>query len=89
MILLANTLGKQRPGGIALIFKPFNKPGWDAGFHAFDVYKFKLEDTKQYKTTGPFFYDWLPACKWEGTNDTGKCIHKIHDQILILVLNTG
>ncbi len=47
-------LGNNGQAAFPLIFKPFNKPGWDAGFHAFDVYKFKLEDTKQYKTTGPF-----------------------------------
>ena len=47
-------LGNNGQAAFPLIFKPFNKPGWDAGFHAFDIYKFKLEDTKQYKTTGPF-----------------------------------
>lgn len=47
-------LGNNGQAAFPLIFKPFNKPGWDAGFHAFDIYKFKLEDTKLYKTTGPF-----------------------------------
>ncbi|MFN0083157.1 MAG: putative porin [Ferruginibacter sp.] len=47
-------LGNNGQAAFPLIFKPFNKAGWDAGFHAFDVYKFKLEETKLYKTTGPF-----------------------------------
>ena len=47
-------LGNNGQAAFPLIFKPFNKAGWDAGFHAFDIYKFKLEDTKFYKTTGPF-----------------------------------
>jgi len=47
-------LGNNGQAAFPLIFKPFNKAGWDAGFHAFDIYKFKLEDTKLYKTTGPF-----------------------------------
>ncbi len=47
-------LGNNGAAAFPLIFKPFAKPGWDAGFHAFDVYKFTLENTKFYKTTGPF-----------------------------------
>ena len=47
-------LGNNGQAAFPLIFKPYNKPGWDAGFHAFDIYKFKLEETKLYKTTGPF-----------------------------------
>ncbi|MEP7144169.1 MAG: putative porin, partial [Ferruginibacter sp.] len=38
----------------SLIFAPFAKPGWDAGFHAFDVYHFTLENTRFFKTTKPF-----------------------------------
>src|SRR5207253_6169251 len=36
------------------IYKPNLKIGWDAGFHAFDVYRFTLEETKFYKTNKPF-----------------------------------
>jgi Putative porin len=45
-------LGNNGAAAFPLIFKPFAKAGWDAGFHAFDIYKFKLEETKFYKTTG-------------------------------------
>ncbi len=47
-------LGNNGQAAFPLIFKPFAKAGWDPGFHAFDVYKFTLENTKFYKTTGPF-----------------------------------
>lgn len=47
-------LGNNGAAAFPLIFKPFAKAGWDAGFHAYDIYKFTLEDTKFYKTNKPF-----------------------------------
>jgi hypothetical protein len=47
-------LGNNGAAAYSLIYKPNTKPGFDAGFHAFDVYKFTLEQTKFYKTTKPF-----------------------------------
>jgi hypothetical protein len=47
-------LGNNGAAAFPLIFKPFAKPGWDAGFHAFDVYRYTLENTRFYKVTGPF-----------------------------------
>ncbi|MDB5203764.1 MAG: hypothetical protein JWQ27_3173 [Ferruginibacter sp.] len=47
-------LGNNGAAAKSLIFKPYSKPGWDAGFHAFDIYRFKLEDTKFYKANRPF-----------------------------------
>ncbi|MFC4263892.1 putative porin [Ferruginibacter yonginensis] len=47
-------LGNNGAAAFPLVFKPFAKEGWDAGFHAYDIYKFKLKETKFYKTTGPF-----------------------------------
>lgn len=47
-------LGNNGAAAFPLIFKPFAKAGWDPGFHAFDVYKFTIENTKFYRTTGPF-----------------------------------
>ena len=47
-------LGNNGAAAYPLIYTPNLKPGWDAGFHAFDLYRFKLEDTKFYKTTKPF-----------------------------------
>jgi hypothetical protein len=47
-------LGNNGAAAFPLIFQPFTKPGWDAGFHAYDIYRFTLEDSKFYKTTKPF-----------------------------------
>lgn len=47
-------LGNNGAASYSLIFKPNDEPGFDAGFHAFDIYKFKLEETKIYKTNRPF-----------------------------------
>ncbi|MEP7165752.1 MAG: putative porin [Ferruginibacter sp.] len=47
-------LGNNGAAAFPLIFQPFVKPGWDAGFHAYDIYRFTLEDSKFYKTTRPF-----------------------------------
>jgi hypothetical protein len=37
-----------------LIFNPFMKPGWDGGWHAYDPYVFKVEDSRFYVTTKPY-----------------------------------
>ncbi|GAB2821557.1 putative porin [Ferruginibacter profundus] len=47
-------LGNNGAAAYPIIYTPNLKPGWDAGFHAFDIYRYKLEDTKFYKTTKPF-----------------------------------
>jgi hypothetical protein len=47
-------LGNTGNAGYLLIFSPYAKAGFDAGFHAYDAYKFKLEETRFYKTTKPF-----------------------------------
>ncbi|MGF2412803.1 putative porin [Ferruginibacter sp.] len=47
-------LGNNGAAAYSLIYTPNLKPGWDAGLHAYDVYRFKLEDTKFYRTTKPF-----------------------------------
>jgi len=47
-------LGNTGAAGYPLIFSPNAKAGFDAGFHAYDAYKFTLEGTKFFKTTKPF-----------------------------------
>lgn len=47
-------LGNNGAAAFPLVYKPFAKAGWDAGFHAFDIYKFTLDNTKFFRTTGPF-----------------------------------
>ncbi len=48
------TLGNNGNAAFPILFTPLLKPGWDAGFHAFDLYKFTIENTRFYKTTRPF-----------------------------------
>jgi len=47
-------LGNNGAAAYPLIYQPNTKPGWDAGFHAFDIYRYKLEESKFYKTNKPF-----------------------------------
>ncbi len=47
-------LGNNGAAAYSLIYKPSAKPGWDAGFHAFDIYRYTLEESKFYKTNKPF-----------------------------------
>jgi Putative porin len=47
-------LGNNGAPAYSLIYKPNAKPGWDAGFHAFDIYRYTLEESKFYKTNRPF-----------------------------------
>ncbi len=47
-------LGNNGAAAYPLIYSPNTKTGWDAGFHAFDIYRYTLEGTKFYKTNRPF-----------------------------------
>ncbi len=47
-------LGNNGAAAYSMVFSPFVKPGWDAGFHAFEGYRFSLENTRFFKTTKPF-----------------------------------
>lgn len=47
-------LGNNGAAAYSLIYKPNAKAGWDAGFHAFDVYRYTLEESRFYKSNRPF-----------------------------------
>ena len=47
-------LGNLGTPARSLIFTPRMLSGWDPGGHAFDLYTFKVEDTKFYNTTKPY-----------------------------------
>ncbi|HEY5368082.1 MAG TPA: putative porin [Hanamia sp.] len=47
-------LGNNGNAAYPVLFTPFMQPGWDAGFHAFDVYKYDLNNTRFYNTTRPY-----------------------------------
>jgi Putative porin len=48
------TLGNNGTAAFPVLFSPILKAGWDGGFHAYDVYKYTLEDSRFFKTTRPF-----------------------------------
>jgi hypothetical protein len=48
------TLGNNGNAAYPVLFTPLLEAGWDPGFHAFDLYKFTLDNTKFYQTTKPY-----------------------------------
>jgi len=48
------TLGNNGTAAFPVLFTPLLKAGWDAGFHTLDLYRYRLEDTRFFKTTRPF-----------------------------------
>ena len=47
-------LGNFGPATQSLLFSPRFTPGWDHGFHSFDVYNFSVAETRFYTTTRPY-----------------------------------
>ncbi len=47
-------LGNFGNAARSILFNPVMQPGFDAGFHSYDVYRFRIEDTKIYQTTRPY-----------------------------------
>jgi hypothetical protein len=47
-------LGNIGSASRSYLFSPNLKPGWDHGFHAYDAYIPKIEETKFYNTTRPY-----------------------------------
>lgn len=47
-------LGNNGNAAYPVLFTPILQPGWDAGFHAFDVYKYDIDNTRFFKTTRPY-----------------------------------
>lgn len=48
------TLGNNGNAAYPILFSPLLKAGWDAGFHAYDVYKFTMDNTRFFQTTKPY-----------------------------------
>ena len=49
-----NNMGNYGTAARSYVFSPLMKAGWDAGFHQYDIYNYKVEDTKFFTTTRPF-----------------------------------
>jgi hypothetical protein len=48
------TLGNTGNAARDIVFSPALNPGWDAGFHAFDIYRYRLEKVRFFNTTRPY-----------------------------------
>ncbi len=47
-------LGNYGTAAQSFFFNPLMKPGFDAGFHAYDIYGFNIEGTRFFQTTRPY-----------------------------------
>lgn len=47
-------LGNNGAAAFPLIFQPDRRPGWDAGLHAYDLYRFTIANTPLYRVSRPF-----------------------------------
>lgn len=47
-------LGNDGTASRSILFSPLLKPGWDPGFHAFDVYKWTVDKARLFSTTRPY-----------------------------------
>lgn len=47
-------LGNLGTASRSILFSPSMTPGWDPGFHAFDIYKWKPEAIRFFNTTRPY-----------------------------------
>ena len=48
------SLGNNGNAAYPILYSPILKSGWDPGFHAFDIYKYTLENTRFFQTTRPY-----------------------------------
>lgn len=48
------SLGNTGSAARSILFNPIMKAGWDAGFHAYDIYQLNIPQTKFYSTTRPY-----------------------------------
>jgi hypothetical protein len=47
-------LGNTGTASKSILFSPNLKPGWDPGFHSFDIYKWTLDKVRFFSTTRPY-----------------------------------
>jgi len=47
-------LGNIGTASRSLLFSPHLRPGWDPGFHAFDIYRWTIEKARFFNTTRPY-----------------------------------
>ncbi|MEO5594711.1 MAG: putative porin, partial [Chitinophagaceae bacterium] len=68
-------LGNTGNAAKSLLFSPLLKAGWDAGFHAYDIYRLRPEETRFFSTTRPYTeLGYLLGAKQE------QMVHVLHTQ---------
>ncbi len=68
-------LGNIGTAAKSLLFSPNMKAGWDAGFHAYDIYRFTTEGNRFFNTTRPYTeLGYLLGSKNE------QMVHVLHTQ---------
>lgn len=78
------SIGGNGNAAFPILFTPFTKPGWDPGFHAFDIYMFQLSNTLFYNTTKPF----TTLQYYQGTGKE-QIIQAFHTQNIMPNWNAG
>jgi hypothetical protein len=77
-------LGNNGAAAVPLIFKPRLTAGFDPGFHAFDIYKFTVANTRMYRVTSPF-----TMLNYQLASGKEQMIHAFHTQNTRPNLNIG
>ena len=68
-------LGNNGAAAYAIIFQPNDRIGFDAGMHAYDIYRYTLASTKLYKTSRPF-----SALQYQLASGKEQMIRAFHTQ---------
>ncbi len=66
-------LGSLGSASHSALFEPNLKPGFDAGFHGFDAYRYNVENTRVFQTTRP--YSELDYILGSRSEQTIKVLH--------------
>jgi hypothetical protein len=77
-------LGNNGLAATPLIFKARLSAGFDPGFHAFDIYRFSIANTKMYRVTSPF-----TMLNYQIASGKEQMIHVLHTQNTRPNLNIG
>lgn len=68
-------LGNLGNASRSILFSPITKSGWDAGFHAYDIYMSTIEKTRFFNTTRPY-----TALNYMVGSHTEQTINILHTQ---------
>jgi len=78
------SIGGNGNAAFPILFEPNTKPGWDPGFHAYDVYRFTQQNTRFFQTTKPF-----TQINFYQSSNTEQVIRLLHTQNIKPNWNAG